>query len=115
MNFRFALKSVALAALLIAVGAPASFAHFPWLAVDGEGRALLFFGESPEERTYHTPEAIAQAKVFARSGEEKPAELDLAIVEEDDYIGRRSAKPVAKDAALEMACEYGLYHGMLLT
>ena len=92
-----------------------SNAHFPWLAVDGEGRALLFFGESPEERTYHTPEAIAQAKVFALSGDAKPAQLDLAIVEEDDYIGRRSAKPIAKDAALEMTCEYGLYHGMLLT
>jgi hypothetical protein len=90
-------------------------AHFPWLATDGEGRALLFFGESPEERTYHTPEAIAQAKVLAHSGDEKATELDLAIVEEDDYIGRRSAKPVAKDAALEMTCEYGLYHGMLLT
>jgi hypothetical protein len=115
MNFRFARKSVALAVLLVAVGAQASFAHFPWLAVDGEGRALLFFGESPEERTYHTPEAIAQAKVFARSGDGKPAQLDLAIVEEDDYIGRRSAKPVAKDAELEMTCEYGLYHGMLLT
>ena len=115
MNFRFAHKSAALAALVIAVTAQTSFAHFPWLAVDGEGRALLFFGESPEERTYHTPEAIAHAKVFACSGEEKPVELDLAIVEEDDYIGRRSAKPVAKDAALEMTCEYGLYHGMLLT
>jgi hypothetical protein len=115
MNFRFASNRIALAALLIAVGVQASFAHFPWLAVDDQGRALLFFGESPEERTYHTPEAIAEAMVFALGGDAKPAQLDLAIVEEDDYIGRRSAKPIAKDAALEMTCEYGLYHGMLLT
>ncbi len=115
MNHAVSQTRVLTAAMLVLAMAAPGFAHFPWLAVDDNGRALLFFGESPEERTYHTPEAIAQAKVFARSGDEKPAELDLAIVEEDDYIGRRSAKPVAKDAALEMTCEYGLYHGMLLT
>ncbi len=109
------LRIVAASMLLMAVAARPSFAHFPWLATDGEGRALLFFGESPGDRTYHVPEAVAQAKVVARRGDEQPAAVELALVEEDDFIGRRSADPLPKDAVLETMCEYGLYHGMLLT
>ena len=101
--------------LLAASTAGTCFAHFPWLATDEDGRALLFFGESPSDRTYHVPKAVAAAKVVARVGEEKPTELKLANVEEEDFIGRRSAEPIAKDAVLEATVEYGLYHSMLLT
>jgi len=110
-----ALLTLLTMALLNGGGAHSVHAHFPWLATDDEGRAISFFGESPEDREYHLPEAVAAAKVFVRSGDKKPVEANLPAVEEDGFIGRRSNDPVAKDAVLEMTCEYGLYHGMLLT
>jgi hypothetical protein len=110
---RFCIALVA--AILVANSVQPCFAHFPWLATDDEGRALLFFGESPADRTYHVPEAVAAAKVVARTGKDKLAELKLENIEEDDFIGRRSGEPVAKDAVLEATVEYGLYHSMLLT
>jgi hypothetical protein len=111
----FRTRSFAIFVLLLSFAARPGFAHFPWLATDDEGRALLFFGESPADRVYHTPEAVAAAKVFARSEDSKPHEVKLEAVEEDEYIGRRSSEPLTKAAALETTCEYGLYHGMLLT
>ena len=104
---------LALSALCF-VASPAS-AHFPWLAVDDEGRALVFFGESPDERNYHLPEALAAAKLYSRVGDAAPAEVATETVEEEDFIGRRSKDPVAENAVLELTAEYGIYHGMLLT
>jgi len=101
--------------LFVSMGSRPSYGHFPWLATDDEGRALLFFGESPDDREYHLPEAVAAAKAFARVNDEKPVEFELPTVEEDGFIGRRSVEPAPKDAVLEMTCEYGLYHSMLLT
>lgn len=108
-------RSVVLALLLALAGASAAQAHFPWLAVDGEGRALVFFGENPDERNYHLPEALAAAKLNARVGDAAVAEVPLELLEEEDFVGRRSNEPVAKDAVLELTAEYGIYHGMLLT
>lgn len=93
----------------------AAHAHFPWLDADEQGRVLAFFGESSVDRTYHLPEAIAHAQAFARPVDGDPVEVELAAVEEDEFIGRRSTQPAPKDAALEMTCQYGIYHGMLLT
>jgi hypothetical protein len=109
-------SALAIVMSLAALGASAQrcHAHFPWLATDAEGYALLFFGESPNDRTYHTPDAVAEAKVFARSGEAEPAAVELAAVETDDFVGRKSGRPLAEGAALESAISYGIYHGMLL-
>jgi hypothetical protein len=89
-------------------------AHFPWLATDDTGHALLFFGESPADRTYHTPEAVAAAKVELRKGDAEPAVVELAAVESDDFVGRKSEQPVAEGGVLESEIRYGIYHGMLL-
>jgi hypothetical protein len=110
VRFRFVLALSALCLL-----ANQAQAHFPWLAVDGEGRALVFFGENPDERNYHLPEALAAAKLYSRVGDAAPAEVELENLEEEDFIGRRSAEPVAEDAVLELTAQYGIYHGMLLT
>ena len=113
---RFAVRfrpsvAAAVAALAVAGGA---HAHFPWLTTDDQGRALLFFGETLEDRTYKVPEAVATAEVFSRTGDQRKP-LALELVEEDDYIGRRSSAPAAKGAVLETTCDYGLYQSMLLT
>jgi N-acetylneuraminic acid mutarotase len=110
VRFRFALT---LAALCLLAGQ--AQAHFPWLAVDGDGRALVFFGESPDERNYHLPSALAEAKLFSRSGNGEPVEVATGTLEEEDFVGRRSNEPVAKEAVLELTAQYGIYHGMLLT
>ncbi|HEX6963260.1 MAG TPA: hypothetical protein VF175_15440, partial [Lacipirellula sp.] len=85
--------------MLVGFAARPSAAHFAWLATDEQGRALLFFGESPEDRTYHVPDAVAKAVVFARNADEKPKAIELAAVEEEDFIGRRSNEAVPADAA----------------
>ena len=39
--------------------AASSHAHFPWVTVDDQGKAALFFGETPADRTYKLPPTIA--------------------------------------------------------
>lgn len=89
-------------------------AHFPWLATDGDGRALLFFGESPADRTYHTPDAVAEAKVRKVIPGGAESEVTLAAVDEKDLIGRRSADAAGGEGILITECPYGNYNGMLL-
>src|SRR5262245_38623768 len=89
-------------------------AHFPWLATDDEGHALLYFGESPQDRAYRLPDAVAGAKVVVRQESGEPATLELAAEESDDFIGRKSAEPIAAGDVLEAEIRYGVYHGMLL-
>ncbi len=107
-------RSFALSLLMLGVAAPACYAHFAWLATDEQGRVLLFFGESPSDRDYKLPEAVAGVRVLECSNAAKPAELKLEKVEEDGFIGRRSVTPAPKGAPLEAAVRYGVYHGMLL-
>lgn len=112
---RINLKALALSAVLAGLGAPAVQAHFPWLALDKDGKAVLFFGETPAERNYKLPETIAAAKVFtvAADQSQKPVELDK--VETDDFIGLASKAAVDKDVNLASEVTYGIYHGTRLT
>ncbi len=110
---------VSLALIAIGVMAAPARAHFPWLATDAEGHALLFFGESPADRVYREPpEAVAAAKVLVlESGAEGDAagkEIELAAVESDDFVGRKSEATTPAGATLESTISYGIYHGMLL-
>lgn len=89
-------------------------AHFPWLATDDQGRAIMFFGETPGDRTYHMPEAVAKAEVMVL-GHEGVKPFELAAVEEDDLIGRRSADKLPDHSALATTFKYGIYHGTLLS
>jgi hypothetical protein len=106
--------AVTLFSATLAVSPRPSHAHFPWLATDDDGRALLFFGESPADREYHTPDAVAEAKVLHRTTEREPMIIDLPPVEEAGFIGRRSETPLNGGGVLESAIHYGVYHGMLL-
>lgn len=107
-------QKFSLSLLSVAVAANCCHAHFPWLATDDEGRAVLFFAESPLERDYRLPEAVADAKVQGVAGDHKPADIDLKKIKEDEFVGRRSDKPAPNEVALETAVQYGIYHGMLL-
>ncbi len=96
------------------VASPA-FAHFPWLDVDSEGHALLFFGESPAERTYKTPDCVANAKLVQIDKSGKRTPVEHVGVESDKFIGRRSSDSIDKSQPLATSCQYGIYHGTLLS
>ncbi len=98
-------------AALIAAPITAS-AHFPWLATDDEGHAILWFGESLADRTYHMPDAVASAEI-AHTAAEKP--IATKPVESDSLVGRRSVTPVEPSGELSAEVTYGLYHGTKLT
>lgn len=89
-------------------------AHFPWLTTDNEGRALLFFSEGPAEREYHLPECVATAEVMLR-GHGDAKTIELTEVEEEGLIGRRSEEKLPADTGMSTSCQYGIYHGTLLT
>lgn len=106
--------TLTLAALVMLGAAQLGFAHFPWLATDKQGHALLYFSESPAERNYHTPESVAKAKVTARLADGKTKQLEVSALEEDAFVGLRSAQPAPAEALLTTTCQYGVYHGTLL-
>jgi hypothetical protein len=111
---RLSASRLLVALVCLAAAAPA-MAHFPWLAVDDEGHALLFFGEHIADRTYHMPEKIKTAKVQLVDKEGKQHDVELKNVESAKYIGNRSAVKVADAGSLHCVAEYGIYAGTKLT
>ncbi|WP_164101278.1 hypothetical protein [Candidatus Laterigemmans baculatus] len=112
------LKTLLVLGVLLLLGSAtpkSTHAHFPWLALDAEGRAILFFGENPADREYAMPESIAAAQVQHQTGEARKPLTDFAAVETDGLIGRRSAHKFATKGQLQSTVDYGLYHGMKLT
>ena len=113
-NRSFSLSAVT-CLLALVVCSSQCFAHFTWLTVDKAGHALLFFSESPQERNYHLPEGVAEAKVVATNVKGESETLALPAVDEEDYVGRRSKKAKYANAALNTTFQYGIYSGTLLT
>ena len=111
MNTRSGLCLSGLALALFA-HLPHADAHMPWLATDDDGHAVLWFGESPEDRTYHLPDTVAKIQLFAESSQQP---MVSTAVESDDFVGLRSKSKVDGDDELSGTVVYGLYHGMKLT
>ena len=110
VRFRFTL---ALAALCLLAGQ--AQAHFPWLAVDDDGRALVFFGERPDERNYHLPEALAAA-TDEKSDEAKAEEALSAYPALPEPISSfggalviEAERPVVADAGVGLAFVFALF------
>jgi hypothetical protein len=105
----------ALLALSWTLTAGAASAHYPWLALDDEGRVVYFFGEDIWDRKYHMPESLAAAKVFqVRDGEKKEA-VALKAVQSDEFLGNRSPSKFTGSGGLVSKGTYGVYHGTKLT
>ncbi|MEM8944973.1 MAG: hypothetical protein AAGD11_07285 [Planctomycetota bacterium] len=100
--------------LPIACMQSACHAHFPWLTIDDEGHALLYFSEDPTELDYKLPEAVTQAVVHATDGKSKPAPLELTTIDTEELKGRRSTDAIANSSVLTTTFTYGNYHGTLL-
>jgi N-acetylneuraminic acid mutarotase len=89
-------------------------AHFPWIAVD-DGHAVMFFGESPADRAYKTPQCVAEATLQQVAADGATTAVEHAQVETHQFIGRKSSDKIDAAQPLVMSCEYGVYHGTLLT
>ncbi|MEM8912778.1 MAG: kelch repeat-containing protein [Planctomycetota bacterium] len=87
-------------------------AHMPWLASDDDGHAVMWFGESPNDRAYHMPESIAAIELRQTS---EDAAIETVGVDDDDSIGVRTAEAIQSDEEISGVVTYGLYHGMKLT
>ncbi len=87
-------------------------AHFPWLATDDRGHAVLWFGESTADRTYHMPEKIA---AMTLNGENTKKPITTEPVNSDDLVGIRSRLPINPTGEIYGVATYGLYHGTKLT
>lgn len=107
--------AAALAVAMLFSVSTQSMAHFTWIATDDEGHALLFFSESPQERDYHVPDAVAAAEVKAVNAEGKSQTVSLSDVDEDGYIGRRSEAADFAHSTLTTTLKYGIYGDTLLS
>lgn len=100
--------------LAIVLAAPSlGWAHFPWLALDKDGHAILFFGEGLTERNYHLPPSIAKAELVlhAAGSAEK---LKMAALDQEDFVGLRSVAAVKPAGTVATSVLYGDYHGVQL-
>ncbi len=105
--------STLLAAVLVGLLCQTASAHFTWLAADEEGHALLFFSEAPTDQEYKLPKAVAEAEAFAATRSGEPRQLSLQTIDEETFVGRKSAEPVKSVAYAHVV--YGNYHGTLLS
>lgn len=106
------LSQFSIVAALVMTPAIAS-AHFPWLAVDKDSHAIMFFSEGVHERDYHLPESIAKAELILQASD-SAEKLAVASVEEDQFIGLRSKEAVKPNGLISTSVVYGDYHGMKL-
>jgi N-acetylneuraminic acid mutarotase len=104
---------VATTILLTSATRPAA-AHFPWLAVDEDGKAIYFFGETPPDRKYKLPPAVTKAVVSQIDGEGQVQDVKLNVVESENFVGMKSTAPVPSAASLVSKVTYGVYHGSRL-
>lgn len=103
----YRLACLAIATLVITSNAGA---HMPWLATDADGRAMMWFGESPDERTYPMPASVRAMKLAGGK-----TDVATGAVDSDSLVGIQSEQPVGQDHELSGTVTYGLYHGTKLT
>ena len=87
--------------------------HFPWMALDDDGKAIYFFGETLADRAYKMPSAISEAEIkLIHNKRQDPVEVTR--VDTEDLIAIRSNKPIPRGAIVSAECTYGVYHSTLL-
>lgn len=114
-NHPFRVAIVSLVAIAFAAADRTCHAHFPWLTIDEDGHALLYFSESPAERDYKLPETVDAATVEAFGVDGKPIGLKFETVEEANFVGRKSSQAIDPNSVLTTSFVYGNYHGTLLS
>jgi N-acetylneuraminic acid mutarotase len=102
------------AAILSIATTDSAKAHFPWLMTTEDGRAIYFFGETIDEKTYKLPPSMAKAEVSLITADRPPEKVELAVVEDDQFVGLKSVHPLPAEACLASKVTYGVYHGSRL-
>ena len=92
-----------------------SQAHMVWLDVNEEAYPQLFFGESPADRDYHLPDAIAEATVTQTNIDAPAKTLPMDKHEEEGFVGLESEDPIEPRGVIRCAVQYGIYGGSLLS
>ncbi len=88
-------------------------AHFPWLIVNSDGKAMYFFGENIADRTYHLPPSIANAELMIRENG-KLTSLATTSVDTENFVGLLSKASVSDRADACSQVTFGIYHGSRL-
>lgn len=91
---------------------PIANAHMAWLGTDDTQHVEFWFGESPNDRTYHMPAKVAAIQLHTHQDDQA---IVTAAVEEDELVGLRGKTVLKSDAEVSGSVTYGLYHGMKLT
>ncbi|MBA64145.1 MAG: hypothetical protein CMJ76_17445 [Planctomycetaceae bacterium] len=84
-------------------------AHFPWLNMSSDGKAVYFFGEGLAEKNYKLPPTIGKAKVFLLDNNDKNVPVSMNNVSSDKFIGLVSEKNIPADSNLLSKVTYGLF------
>ncbi|MEO9592157.1 kelch repeat-containing protein [Rhodopirellula bahusiensis] len=108
-------KRQLLAVALFLGGTSTASAHFPWLGSDSKGHAVMWFGESTDDRTYPMPEAVQKIELHSTNAKTAGTAIEMKPVESDDLVGIQSPQPIPDGDEIAGSVTYGLYHGMKLT
>lgn len=95
----------------IVLAAHPAQAHFAWLSTDDDGHAVMWFGETTDDRTYPMPESIQAIQLHGIAG--KP--VATQPVDSEDFVGIQSVEKIDMGTELAGMVPYGLYHGTKLT
>jgi N-acetylneuraminic acid mutarotase/uncharacterized GH25 family protein len=110
MKYRW-LQAILRVAALVAMS-NACDAHFLWIKtvqIDSKPQALLFFGESPKDESYHFPDKLAKTKLWSRAADGKQAEIENTKVDTDDRVGYLGPLKGEKSLILQATQQYGIY------
>ncbi|TWU17372.1 N-acetylneuraminate epimerase [Novipirellula galeiformis] len=89
-------------------------AHFPWLAVDGEGKPVLFFGEDLSDRTYPFPDSMREFKIQQRDKAGQSQRFEMKPVSTETLVGLKASESAKSEGSLYGTQPYGIYHGSKL-
>jgi len=100
------------AVFLLLVSGGITHAHFPWLATDDKGHAIMWFGETTDDRAYPMPDKVQAIELHHSKSE---SAIKMSQTNGDDLVGVKSIEAVDRTGELFGTTTYGLYHGMKLT
>ncbi len=106
-------RSLALPFLLTtAVASDRVSAHFPWLATDDQSHAVMWFGESTDDRAYPMPAKVRGIELKCDGDD---ATLAMDAVDSGSLVGIKSNAAINSKHEIFGSVTYGLYHGTKLT
>lgn len=103
-------KTVTLLAFVCCTVGQTAYAHFPWLIVNEDKQAALFFGEDMTDRTYTLPDSLKEAelRMVTTSGTRN---LPLRQIATDQFVGLVSKSKISGNGQVATNVTYGIYHG----